>query len=234
MPQQKRVCGLGCILVLGACQAGSPADRQQTTRGADGVKGIALGNKALDSSPATWRITAGGPSPFTDSSSEAQLRQTYGDTLLESVRIELGEGETAPGSALYPADRDPLARHAGAKGARAPDSARQPQPLAGRARNLAGHQPQGSGAAQRQAFYSGRVRLGLRRSCTRLEGRRSGLQPGRDQAVPQGEETLGVSLGNGRRRRCADNSRYAWMSSAMIRTCALTDIGRVYVGGSAP
>jgi hypothetical protein len=40
----------------------------------------------------------------TRESSEAELRQHYGASAVESTRIDIGEGETAAGSVLYPGD----------------------------------------------------------------------------------------------------------------------------------
>ncbi len=37
-------------------------------------------------------------------SSEAELRERFGETEIRSTRIELGEGETAPGTVLFPQD----------------------------------------------------------------------------------------------------------------------------------
>jgi hypothetical protein len=37
-------------------------------------------------------------------SSEAELRERFGKAEIRSIRIELGEGETAPGTALFPED----------------------------------------------------------------------------------------------------------------------------------
>jgi hypothetical protein len=36
--------------------------------------------------------------------SEAELRQRYGPSVVEATRIDIGEGETAVGTVLYPAD----------------------------------------------------------------------------------------------------------------------------------
>jgi hypothetical protein len=42
--------------------------------------------------------------PLSSASSEADLRQRYGDSVVQSSRIELGEGETSPGTILFPED----------------------------------------------------------------------------------------------------------------------------------
>jgi hypothetical protein len=46
--------------------------------------------------------------PLTAESSEAELRQRYGDTAVTTTRIQIGEGETVPGTVLY--ERDSLRR----------------------------------------------------------------------------------------------------------------------------
>jgi hypothetical protein len=55
--------------------------------------------------PATeWQITSGRAGPIARESSEEELRQHYGPAAVESTRIDIGEGETAAGTVLYPAD----------------------------------------------------------------------------------------------------------------------------------
>jgi hypothetical protein len=52
-----------------------------------------------------WRIVPGvSAGPITRKSSEAELQRHYGGSAVESARIELGEGETAPGTILFPGD----------------------------------------------------------------------------------------------------------------------------------
>ncbi|HKP50237.1 MAG TPA: hypothetical protein VJU17_09505 [Gemmatimonadales bacterium] len=46
-----------------------------------------------------------GSGPLTPEGSEIELRERYGPSVVESARIELGEGETTPGTVLYPGDR---------------------------------------------------------------------------------------------------------------------------------
>jgi hypothetical protein len=96
---------LTCLLILVACSP-DPRDRE-------GPK-IAHG----DSSPTpTTRAplpdTAGSkwlalPSDSTSAlnarTTEAELRRRYGAQAVDSIRVELGEGETAPGTVLFSAD----------------------------------------------------------------------------------------------------------------------------------
>jgi hypothetical protein len=62
----------------------------------------------LDSSPAAgspWQVVPGrSAGPVTAASGEADLRRRYGTDAIRTTRIELGEGETAPGTVLFPGD----------------------------------------------------------------------------------------------------------------------------------
>jgi hypothetical protein len=56
--------------------------------------------------PATdWLVNPrSGSGPLTPEGSEVELRERYGPTAVDSARIELGEGETTPGTVVYPSD----------------------------------------------------------------------------------------------------------------------------------
>jgi hypothetical protein len=56
-----------------------------------------------DSAAGEWQIAPGRSGPIGDEASETELRRRYGSAV-ESIRVELGEGETAPGTVLYPTD----------------------------------------------------------------------------------------------------------------------------------
>jgi hypothetical protein len=67
-----------------------------------------------------WRISTRGDGAVGPESSEAELRQRYGAGVVTTTRVDLGEGETAPGTMLYPRDssrmlqilwQDTVARH---------------------------------------------------------------------------------------------------------------------------
>jgi hypothetical protein len=58
----------------------------------------------LPAAPPEWQISRTGSGPLSATTSEADLRRHFGASLVESTRIELGEGETAPGTVIYPAD----------------------------------------------------------------------------------------------------------------------------------
>jgi hypothetical protein len=104
MPQPKRVRGVVCVWMVLACHSGGHASRRSDAPPTDSAGENAAAVPAHDSAPGRWQITAGRAGPFTATSSEAELRRTYGSDRVDSVRIELGEGETAPGSVLFPAD----------------------------------------------------------------------------------------------------------------------------------
>jgi hypothetical protein len=57
-----------------------------------------------DSTQPDWLIVPGRSGPVTTGTSEADLRQRYGASAIKSTPIELGEGETAPGTVLFADD----------------------------------------------------------------------------------------------------------------------------------
>lgn len=57
-----------------------------------------------DTSSSEWRIGPAVPGALSAHSSEADLRKRHGAEIVGQTRIELGEGETAPGTVLYPDD----------------------------------------------------------------------------------------------------------------------------------
>jgi hypothetical protein len=87
-----------------ACSGGgkdSPADSPGT--------GSPAPSSVENSHPAAevqrWHIVPGrSADSLTATSSEAELQQRYGKAAVQSDRIQLGEGETTPGSVLFPAD----------------------------------------------------------------------------------------------------------------------------------
>jgi hypothetical protein len=57
-----------------------------------------------ESTTTPWQIGPTTRGPLSRRSSAADLRRHYGAQNVEPTRIELGEGETAPGTVLYPGD----------------------------------------------------------------------------------------------------------------------------------
>jgi hypothetical protein len=91
----------GAVIVLGC----SPQDREATVRSAGTASDTA--SSTVPSLPATspeWQIRPEAPGPISRSTSEADLRRHYGPSAVKGSRIEIGEGETAPGAVIYPAD----------------------------------------------------------------------------------------------------------------------------------
>jgi hypothetical protein len=90
------------VLALTAC---SRRSTDTPTRAADAPAAqTRVGDSAADASASEWQIVPGRAGPVTRESSEADLRQHYGASVVESTRIDIGEGETAAGTVLYPAD----------------------------------------------------------------------------------------------------------------------------------
>jgi len=88
-------------LLLAGCSAdsGKPAERPAGTPDT-----VAPAATRTDAATSEWHLATGGSGPVTAETSEADLRQRFGADALEAARIELGEGETAPGTVLFPAD----------------------------------------------------------------------------------------------------------------------------------
>lgn len=89
--------GLVCALLLAACN--SREARSGPASAAD-----TAGLSSADTGPSQWAISPGRAGPFSSGTSEAALRERYSPAAVHSIRVELGEGETAPGTVLYPAD----------------------------------------------------------------------------------------------------------------------------------
>ena len=73
---------------------------------ADSGAGRAVRREPSVPAPPTsdWQVNPRtGSGPLTPEGSEVELRERYGSAV-ESARIELGEGETTPGTVLYPRD----------------------------------------------------------------------------------------------------------------------------------
>lgn len=92
-------------LIGGLLVAGCSADSGKTVgRPAGAPDSVAPAGPRADPGSSEWHIDTGGTGPFTVQTSEAGLRQRYGASAVETARIELGEGETAPGTVLFPSD----------------------------------------------------------------------------------------------------------------------------------
>jgi hypothetical protein len=90
--------------LLGLTIAGCSSERNQRAMAPGGSNAPAASEvPRSDSAADLWRI---GPteSAISRRSSAADLRRQYGPQSVEQARIELGEGETSPGTILYPGD----------------------------------------------------------------------------------------------------------------------------------
>lgn len=59
---------------------------------------------SADSATTPWQVGPTAPGPLSSQSSAADLGRHYGAQNVEPTRVELGEGETAPGTVLYSSD----------------------------------------------------------------------------------------------------------------------------------
>jgi hypothetical protein len=92
-------------LVIGGCSGQTADSPRRDTRRADSSLGPMPMEAAADSAASEWRIVPGDAAgPWKIETSEADLRQRYGASSVEATRIQIGEGETMPGTVLYPRD----------------------------------------------------------------------------------------------------------------------------------
>jgi hypothetical protein len=94
---------LACALAICACEPGrSPA--RIPANGSDSVESQAGTVQPADTTASQWQVRPGRSGPITLETSEAELRQRHGASSVNSTRIQIGEGETEPGTVLYPND----------------------------------------------------------------------------------------------------------------------------------
>jgi hypothetical protein len=102
-------------LIAGLLLAGCSAEARKPSERAQAVSDTA----SVPAELSEWLISSRGSGGLTGQTSETDLRQRYGSDAVVATRIELGEGETAPGTALFGSDslrrleiiwRDSLAR----------------------------------------------------------------------------------------------------------------------------
>ena len=99
---------LAGALAVTAC-SGRSNDAPNRAADASPSRAVATRDSAAKT-PATkapgseWQIVPGRAGPVTRETSEAELRQRYGPSVVESTRIDIGEGETAAGAVLFPTD----------------------------------------------------------------------------------------------------------------------------------
>lgn len=90
-------------MVVG-CEPGAESSRQQAANAPPDA--VQQGQKPtpMASTRSEWQIRPGQAGPVDSRASEADLRRHYGPDAVDTARIQLGEGETTPGTVLYPGD----------------------------------------------------------------------------------------------------------------------------------
>ena len=91
--------------LLGLFLAGCSSERSRDSVRPDGPRDSSSPEAPPpDSTTTHWQLGPTTTGPLSSRSSAADLRSHYGAQNVEPARIELGEGETAPGTVLYPGD----------------------------------------------------------------------------------------------------------------------------------
>lgn len=94
---------LAGALAVTAC-SGRSDDPPRRAADASPTRAVAISDSEVKTPESEWQIVPGRAGPVTRESSEAELRRRYGPSVVKSTRIDIGEGETAAGTVLYPAD----------------------------------------------------------------------------------------------------------------------------------
>jgi hypothetical protein len=96
---------LVAVVVLCACSSSREAPPDRAAVSPDSAARTRATESTATASASPWRIVAGqSAGPVTATSSEADLTKHYGSDAVNPIRVELGEGETTPGTALFPGD----------------------------------------------------------------------------------------------------------------------------------
>lgn len=90
--------------LLGLFLAGCSSERSRSSVRPEVPRDSSSPGAPTPDSTAPWEIGPTTTGPLSSRSSAAILRRHYGAPNVEPTRIELGEGETAPGTVLYPGD----------------------------------------------------------------------------------------------------------------------------------
>ncbi|HYF40070.1 MAG TPA: hypothetical protein VD930_10295 [Gemmatimonadales bacterium] len=98
MRRARRARWLAGTIVLAACER----DQHRSADAAASPSWPAA-TAATDLKASRWRIAPNHFGPIHPETSEADLQRTFGDSVVR-VRVELGEGETTPGTVLFPGD----------------------------------------------------------------------------------------------------------------------------------
>jgi hypothetical protein len=93
------------LLVLALFACSPPRDAPARSAGQDSPPGPQGTVTPATSTPSPWQIVPGrAAGPVTAATSEADLVKLYGTVAVKPARIGLGEGETTPGTVLFPGD----------------------------------------------------------------------------------------------------------------------------------
>lgn len=95
---------LAGALVLCACERESKDTGQSSAKAASLAQSPQGSDRPSDTTAAEWQVRTGRFGPLSRETSEADLRRRYGAASVSSTRIQIGEGETEPGTVLYPND----------------------------------------------------------------------------------------------------------------------------------
>ena len=107
-----RRAALGVMLGVIGCggDRSSPRDsvRGDSATGQRGGDSVATRDSlraSSDASPSPWRLDPSGRSgPITRQTSEAELTAAHGAAAVRAIDVQIGEGDTAPGTVLFPDD----------------------------------------------------------------------------------------------------------------------------------
>jgi hypothetical protein len=92
---------LACALMLAACEP--PRDAAPASSADSSLPRIST-TQPTDTVSMQWSITPNRFGPISPQTMENDLRRDFGDSTVVRVRVELGEGETTPGTVLFPSD----------------------------------------------------------------------------------------------------------------------------------
>jgi hypothetical protein len=104
---------LVAVLTVSACGTRTDRNAEDSARadsiargGAQpGAEASAPRDSGAIATSSQWQIDpSGNAGPITRETSEAQLRATYGADVVRAIRVQIGEGDTAPGAVLFPDD----------------------------------------------------------------------------------------------------------------------------------
>lgn len=94
---------LAGALVLAGCEPGD-RDGGRTASSSDSSPAPIAATRPADTADSNWKIAPNRFGLVSPETSEADVRRNLGDSLVARIRVELGEGETSPGTVLFQGD----------------------------------------------------------------------------------------------------------------------------------